>query len=227
MALVFVGLWGCRPLVVAPSGPAETLKAYARALDEGRTKDAYRLLSDEAKQSLPFEAFERTVRENPDDVREVAHALARPGSPPVVTAHVQVPTGEELDLVLENGAWTIDGLALDRYGQSTPRQALLGFLHAFDRQRFEVILRYVPDEEREGRAEGWNSSSEPLTAEKLKAAWTGPQKDELAAIVEGIKAALPTAAIEETEDRAAMSYGAGGTVSFVKERRRWKLANLK
>ncbi len=210
-----------------PTGPADTLHAYARALEDGRATDAYRLLSAEAKRTLSLEAFSRTLRENPDDVREIARSLARPTSPPVVTALVHSPTGEELELVFENGVWTIDGAAIDRYGQNSPRQALLGFLRAFDRQRFEVILRYVPDEEREGRAEGWSGSSEPLTAEQLKAAWTGPQKEQIDAIVQAIKAAAPTASIEETQDRAAMTYGAGGTVSFVRERGLWKLANLK
>ena len=127
-----------------PTGPADTLHAYARALEDGRATDAYRLLSAEAKRTLSLEAFSRTLRENPDDVREIARSLARPTSPPVVTALVHSPTGEELELVFENGVWTIDGAAIDRYGQNSPRQALLGFLRAFDRQRFEVILRYVP-----------------------------------------------------------------------------------
>jgi len=226
-AILLAVLTGCRTRAVDPAGPAETLKAYARALEEGRAVDGYRLLSDDAKRTVSLEAFERMIRESPDDVKELARALARPASPPVVSARVKAPSGEELDLVLENGVWTLDGLALDRYGQATPRQALLGFLRAYERQRFDVILRYVPDEEREGTAEGWASSKEALTADKLKAAWTGAQKEQLDAIVQAIRAALPTATIEETADRAALAYGAGGTVSFVRERGQWKLANLK
>jgi hypothetical protein len=218
---------GCKPRFEGAEGPAEALRAYARALEEGRAEDAYRLLSDDAKRSVSLEAFQRMVKENPDDVKEMARALARPGSDPVVTATVQSPTGEKLELVYENGSWTIDGTGVDRYGQSSPRQALVGFLRAYERQRFDVMMRYVPDDEREGRAEGWSKGGEALTAEKLKEAWTGPQKEFIAGIVQAIKAALPTAQIEETQDHAAMAYGAGGTVSFKRENGLWKIQNLK
>jgi hypothetical protein len=219
---------GCAsPLHAAPTGPSDALAAYSRALATGRANDAYRMLSDEARRSITLDAFARMVRENPDDVRELARALGRPASVPVVTARVQAPTGESLELVLEDGAWKLDGLALDRYGQSSPRQALEGFLRAYERGRFDVILRYVPDRELEGGPSGPGEPRESLTAEKLKQAWTGPQRESIDAIVQAIRAALSTAVIEETQDRAAMAYGAGGTVSFVRERGRWKLANLR
>ncbi len=41
-----------------------------------------------------------------------------------------------------------------------------------------------------------------------------------------MKAALPTATIEETGDSAAMSYGAGGTVAFVREHGVWKIKDF-
>ena len=222
-----LAIGACKPRFEGAEGPAETLRAYAAALEEGRAEEAYRLLSDDAKRSVSLEAFRRMVKENPEDVKEMARALARPGSDPVVTATVQSPSGEKLELIYENGAWTIDGTGVDRYGQSTPRQALLGFLRAYERGRFDVILRYVPVDEREGRPEGWSKPGEALSADKLKEAWTGPQKEFIAGIVQAIKAALPTAQIEETQDHAAMAYGAGGTVSFLRENGLWKIQNLK
>jgi hypothetical protein len=66
-----------------------------------------------------------------------------------------------------------------------------------------------------------------LTAAKLKAAWTGEQKEYISGIVQAIESAMPTAQIEETEDRAAMPYGAGGTVLFVRENGLWKIEDLK
>lgn len=229
--VAFIGfvvvIGGCSARASEPVGPRESLVAYARALQNGRAEDAYRLLSDDARRQVSLEAFTRMVRESPDDVRELASALVRPSGPPLVSAHVQAPTGEVLELVLEDGAWKVNGMQLDRYGQASPRQAIEGFLRAFERKRFDVILRYVPEAEREGRADGWSESPAPLTAEALEKAWTGPQKESLEAIVQAIRAALPTATIEETEDRAAMAYGAGGTVSFIRERGLWKLADLK
>ena len=234
-------------------GPSDTLRAYAQALEQGRVDDAYRLLSDEAKRSMSLEAFRRAVKENPEDAVEIARAIARPASDPVVTATVTVPNGEELQLVFEAGKWRIDASAVDLYGQATPRQAMLGFLRAVDRKRYDVILRYVPDAEiqgvtgmgedaappeaakeapkdapavKEAKKPIASSASAQLTPEKLKASWEGPQKEQIARIVQAIKTALPTAQIEETGDSAAMSYGAGGTVAFVREHGVWKIKDF-
>ena len=212
-------------------GPNYTLRAYSAALAEGRADEAYQLFSNEAKRSVSLEAFRRMVKENPDDVRDIARALARPGSDPVVTAIVTAPGGDKLELIYENGRWTIDGTGIDRYGQATPRQALVGFLRAFERGRFDVLMRYVPHAEREGSGSDlmWGddkAANSGLTENKLKQAWTGDQKEYISGIVQAIRSALPTARIEQTEDRAAMPYGSGGTVLFVRENGLWKIEDL-
>jgi hypothetical protein len=261
-------------------GPSDTLRAYSEALEQGRVDDAYRLLSEEAKRSMSLEAFRRAVKENPEDVLEVARSIARPSSDPIVTATVTVPSGEELVLVYEGGRWRIDAAAVDLYGQATPRQALVGFLRAFDRKRYDVILRYVPDAEKEGLGPAGDDAPPPavapaappraastplgdadagapaaapgdagakptgtatapataapgvqpdgvrLTGEKLRAAWEGPQKEQMSRIVQAIKTALPTATIEETGDNASMAYGSGGTVAFVREHGVWKIKDF-
>ncbi len=255
------------PSTLVQQGPSDTLRAYAQALEQGRVDDAYHLLSDEAKRSLSLEAFRRAVKENPQDVVEIARALSRPATDPVVTATVTVPNGDELLLVYEGGRWRIDQSAVDLYGQATPRQAIMGFLRAFERKRYDVILRYVPDAEREGlagmggmaeelpspkteaHAEAPDAGAKPashvggadggapeptaagtgdtqLTADKLRAAWEGPYKEQINRIVQAIKTALPTAQIEETGDSAAMSYGAGGTVAFMREHGAWKIRDF-
>src|SRR5262245_21217159 len=199
LALTVALLAACSSNVVQ-QGPSDTLRAYARALEQGRVEDAYRLLSDEAKRSLSLEAFRRAVQENPQDVMEIAQAIARPSSDPVVTATVTVPNGDELQLVYEGGRWRVDAAAVDLYGPATPRQALMGFLRAFDRRRYDVILRYVPDAEIEGISSLTEELGEPaapppagkpqdkeaaplrpaapegnaqLTADKLRTAWEG------------------------------------------------------
>jgi hypothetical protein len=249
----------CSSSAYVQQGPSDALRAYARALQDGRVDDAYRLLSDEAKRSMSLEAFRRAVKENPEDVLEIARAISRPASDPVVTATVTVPNGEEIQLVYEGGRWRVDAAAVDLYGQSTPRQALAGFLRAFERRRYDIILRYVPDAEKEGLgglggeaeqdelAAGAPGAETPakaaggaapasaqapaaadarLTPEKLKAAWEGPQKEQINRIVQAIKAALPTATIEETGDSASMAYGAGGTVAFLREHGVWKIKDF-
>lgn len=194
--------------------PHSVLRSYARALDEGRAEDAYRMLSEEARRGTSLEAFRRMVKDNPQDVREMAHALSRPTAAPVVTATVTSSTGQVLELVLENGKWKVEATAIDLYAQDTPRHAIQGFVRAVDRKRYDVVLKYVPDLHREG-----------LDATALKSAWEGHDKDEIDQVVAGLKQALPSATIEETGDRAAMAYSQG-TVQLVRERGVWKIEDF-
>jgi hypothetical protein len=200
------------------SGPAQdpqsVLRTYARALQDGRADDAYRLLSDEARRGISLEAFRRMVKDNPDEVREIGRSLDRPTAPPVVTATVMSPSGQELYLVLENGAWKVEASTIELYAQDTPRHAIEGFLRALERHRYDVVMRYVP----EAHAEG-------LDAAKLKAAWEGPQKEEIEQVRAALKQALPAATIEETGERATMPYGAG-TMQLLREHGLWKIENF-
>lgn len=218
LALSVSALWlafGCASTQTT-QGPKETLGEYARALQAGRTDTAYALLSDEAKKQLPYEAFVRMVKDNPDEVRDIATALARPSGPPLVTATVTAPNGESLLLVYEAGAWRVDGSTIDLYSQGSPEAAVRAFIRAFENRRWDVLLRFVPDAKKEG-----------LDAPKLKKAWEGEQKDEMERLTQALAAALPTAKFERIGERATMSYGAGGTVELVREHSLWKIEEFR
>lgn len=194
--------------------PESVLRAYARALDEGRADDAYRMLSEEARRGTSLEAFRRMVKDSPAEVQEIARSLARPTASPVVTASVTTSGGQELELVLEKGSWKVEGTAIDLYAQDSPRRAIQGFVRAVERKRYDVVLKYVPDSHKEG-----------LDAAKLKTAWEGHDKAEIEQVVAALKQALPTATIEETGDRATMAHGAG-TMQLVRERGLWKIEDF-
>ena len=195
--------------------PKAALDAYAQALRAGRLADAYAMLSDEAKKSIPFEAFQRMVKENPDEVNDITKALERPSGPPLVTATVTAPNGQSLLLVYEDGRWRIDGSAIDLYSQATPEAAVEAFVRAFKHKRYDVLMRFVPDKKSEG-----------LTPAMLKKAFEGEQKEEMERITQALAAALPTAHIERIGDQATMAYGAGGTVELVREHGVWKIEEL-
>jgi hypothetical protein len=197
-------------------GPQDALDAYAVALQEGRTQDAYALLSAEAKKDIPFATFQRIIRENPQEVKELGRSLSTPAAPPRVTAVVSSPGGDPLLLVYEDGAWHVDASAIDLYGQASPEAALRGFVRAFRNRRYDVLLRFVPDSEREG-----------LGVEELKRAWEGEERAELESLVAAVEAGLPTAKIDVAGDRATMAFGAGGSVELVRERGVWKVEDLR
>jgi hypothetical protein len=218
-ALVFVGpvltagfVAGCGGSAV--SDPSSAMRAYVRALEDGRAEDAYRLLSDEARRSVPFETWKRLFRDHPEELKEVARNLGRPTGPAAISAKVVTPSGEEVDLVFEEGQWRVEANALDLYAQDTPRRAAIGFLRALERRRYDVLLRFVPDAHRDG-----------LDEAKLRAAWEGDDKESVARVAGALRQALPTATVEQTGDRATLPYGSG-TLMLVRERGIWKIEDF-
>jgi hypothetical protein len=156
------------------------------------------------------------VKENAPEMKDIAHALSRPSSDPVVTATVTSPKGDTVLLVYEDGRWKLDGSAINLYGQSTPRQSLEAFLRAFERKRYDIMIRFVPDSHLEG-----------LDADKLKAAWEGAQKEDMIRITSALRSALSnnSAQFEEIGDRATMAYGSN-TVQLVREHGLWKIEDF-
>jgi superfamily I DNA/RNA helicase len=210
------------PLLLACAGPSPgdpegVLSAYARAVQRGHLAEAYDLLSDDAKKTIPFEQFKRIIQENPEQAQELVRALDRPQSGPArVTAKVTGADGEPLLLVYESGAWRVDGSAIDLYSQATPEAAAVAFVRAVDNKRYDVLLRFVPDSQRDGLGEA-----------QLRAAWEGEQKQDMTRLTEALKAALPTARFEVVGERATLAYGAGGTIELLREHGAWKVEELK
>jgi len=199
------------------SSPESVLSAYARAVQRGQLAEAYALLSEDAKKTIPFEQFKRMIQENPEQAQELTRALDRPSSGPArITARVTGADGEPLLLVYENGAWRVDGSAIDLYSQAAPEAAALSFVRAVENKRYDLLLNFVPDSQREG-----------LTEATLRAAWEGEQKQDMGRLIEALKAALPTARFEVVGERATLAYGAGGTIELVREHAAWKVEELK
>jgi hypothetical protein len=197
--------------------PETTLSAYSHSIQRGQLDEAYALLSSEAKRAIPFTEFKRMIQENPEQAQELMRAFDRPRSGPArVTAEVSGADGEPLLLVYENGAWRVDGSAIDLYSQVTPETAARAFVRAVENKRYDLLLRFVPDGQREG-----------LSDANLRAAWEGEQKQDMARLIEVLKAALPTGRFELVGERATLALGAGGTLELVREHGAWKVEELK
>ncbi len=202
----------------AGADPDRVLREYSLAVEGGQAAEAYALLSSESKKTISFEQFQRILKENPEEARELAQSLRRPqAAPPRVTATVTGPDGESsILLVYEQGAWRVDASAIDLYSQRTPEAAVRAFLRAYDNRRFDVLLKFVPEDQREG-----------LTVAELKKAWEGEERVDMDRLTGSLKASLPTAKVELFGDRATLAFGAGGSVELVRERGLWKIEDLK
>lgn len=202
----------------AGSDPDRVLNQYSLAVEGGRAEEAYALLSADSKKSISFEQFQRVLKENPEEARELAQSLRRPqAGPPRVTATVTGPDGESsILLIYEQGAWRVDASAIDLYSQRTPEAAVRAFLRAYDNRRFDVLLKFVPEDQREG-----------LTAAELKKSWEGEERADMDRLTGALRASLATSKVEMFGDRATLAFGAGGSVELVRERGLWKIEDLK
>lgn len=205
----------CQPAMPSPN---QALRDYAKAVQDGRYEEAYAQLSTEAKRSMSIDAFRRLAKENRADVLEMAQSLARPTTDPIVTATAKLPQGDDVRLVFEHGRWRVDGESLDLYGQATPRQAVKAFLRAFERGRYDLLVRFVPDAKRLDE-----QGNVMLDEGALRTSWEGPQKDDMLRVTQGLRAALGSAPIEEQNDHATMPYGQHATLALVKEHGLWKI----
>jgi hypothetical protein len=199
----------------ASSGPREALRSYALALREGRTRDAYALLSVEAQGRVSLTEFQRMVAENGREIEDISASLLAPSEVPRVTATLTSPDGERLLLVYESDGWRVDGSALDLYSQETPEAAIASFVRAFDNKRYDVLWRFVPESKREG-----------LSVEQLKQAWEGEQRKQVEQLTQALEASLPNLRIEVLGTRATVAYGAGGTVELVHELGAWRIEDF-
>ena len=216
-ALIALAVWaiatvnGC---FATRAGPSDIVTSYTAALREQRYGDAYSLLSAEARRSLAYDDFEQLARTNPDEVRETIRSLDQvdPGAP--VTARMELPSGDTVQLVLENGQWRLDPSALDFYGQHTPRQALRSFVRALERRRYDVLLRFVPHRLTQG-----------MTVETLRHAWeSDDESEQVQAMLRALRSGLDHP-IEVVGDRATMQYGLNGrfVAQLVREEGLWKI----
>jgi hypothetical protein len=201
------------------NSPRGTLRAYADALADGRADDAWNMLSDDTKRTVSKERFREIVKHNREEALDIGKTLARDPGDPYVTAKIPLKNGDVVTMVYEEGKWRVDGAALDFYSQATPRQAIVGFIRAFKKKRWDILVRYTPDAHREG-----------LSPESLAQAWgeAKPEGKQLGDRLAEIEQALPNAQIEETGDRATLVLsGSGGSVLFVREHGAWKVEDVR
>jgi hypothetical protein len=102
------------------------------------------------------------------------------------------------------------------FDQSTPRTALWSLVHAFEKGRWDEVLRLAPDD---------SKANDALTAKRLQEAWEGPQAGEIQRRIRAVRQALGTAELERDGDRAALPY-ALGTVQLVREHGEWKVRDF-
>ena len=210
LCAALIAALGCGP----PKGPSQTLDRYGRALKNHDFAEAYDQMSSSFRSKVSREDYVRMMRDNPREVDETADRLRGKHGSLEVSAEFEYGLGDQMRLVQEGGRWRIASNPLAFYDQSTPKSALRSFIRAFRLERWDVMLRFVPNQYRE-----------KMDASKMKAQFTGPSKEQMETLMNTLEANVDEPIIERGND-ARMSYGDRFEVKFVKEDGVWKLKDL-
>ena len=197
-----------------PKGPSQTLDKYGRALKNHDFASAYDLMSSSFRGKVSREDYVRMMRDNPREVDETAERLRGKHGSLEVSAEFEYGLGDQMRLVQEGGQWRIASNPLAFYDQSTPKAALRSFIRAFRLERWDIMLRFVPNQYRE-----------KMDAAKMKAQFTGPSLEQIQTLMNTLEANVDEPIVERGND-ARMSYGDRFEVKFVKEDGVWKLKDL-
>jgi len=213
--LVAFSLAGCAGTRPPPTTPELAVIDFARALNQGRFDEAYARMSEDYRQRVPFEQFKRQLTENPEETTALSHALSHVQDGTVEEATVRYDDDAEIRLrregTGEDASWFLSSPLVDFYDQSTPRAALRAFVRALERKRYDVIMRLIPNADKEG-----------ITSDRLEAAWSGDGRKELERLVHNLREHLEDP-IEVAGDRATMPYGDQMRAQLVRENGLWKV----
>lgn len=183
---------------------------YTRALEQGDFAQAYAMMTPRYRERVPYEQFERQLRENPQERLEVSRALGRTHGPSQTGALLIYGDEQELHFERHGKHWLIATPVVDFYDQSTPRAALHAFLDAMRRRRYDVVMRLVPEGDKEG-----------ITPERMREAWSGDAHDDIERMLHTLQEHAEDP-IEIAGGHATMPYG-NHRVLFVREHGLWKI----
>lgn len=195
-------------------GPSSTLDNYGRALKNHDYGGAYELMSSSFRGKVSKEEYTRMMRDNPREVDETADRLRGKHGALEVSAEFEYGLGDQMRLVQEDGHWKIATNPLGFYDQTTPKSALRSFIRAYRLERWDIMLRFVPNQYRE-----------KMDVTKMKAQFTGASKDQMEQLMNALEANVDEPIVERGND-ARMMYADSKEVKFVKEDGVWKLKDL-
>jgi hypothetical protein len=204
-------LCACAGRSDGPDTPETTVVAFARALSEGKLAAAYALMSADYRKRVSFEDWEKMVSENSQEVVETSNALSHVRGPASKQASLDYQGKGDLVLVQSGERWFIASDLARFYDQSSPRSALRAFVRALERKRYDVLLRLVPNADREG-----------MTTASLEQTWGGSERDQIERLLNNLRNNLEQP-IEVVGNHATLPYGQGMRVQFVREDGAWKI----
>jgi hypothetical protein len=196
------------------SGASSALDRYGQSLRASDYEGAYELMSSGFRAKVSREEFVRMMRDNPREVSETSRRLDKRPGRLEVSAEFEYGLGDTMRLVQEGGKWRIASNPLTFYDQTSPRTTLRSFIRAYRLERWDVMLRFVPDKYRE-----------KMDVEKMKVQFQGANKEQMQVLMNMLEANVGEPIVEKGNE-ARMSYGERYEVKFVREDGTWKMKDL-
>lgn len=192
--------------------PEATVASLASALEHRDVDGAYRLMSRRYREQITLDEF-RAMFADAAEVEHTATRLRERDGPADEEASVTYGAHETLLLRREDGTWRVITDVVDWYSQRTPRQAVRSFVRAIEARRWDVLLRLLPEADREG-----------MTEDRLRELLAGEGEEALDHLAAGMRNALDDD-IEEHGDHATLPYGERFRVELVREGDVWCVAD--
>ena len=215
MAFALLALMFASSACSAPAkGPSSTLDRYSAALKSKDYATAYELMSASFRAKHSKDEFIRMMQENQREVGETASRLQGSAEQMEITAEFRYGLGDTMRLVRENGGWRIATNPVAFYSHATPRDALRSFVRAYRLERWDIMLRFVP-----------NNYRERMDVNMLREQFTGIHREEIEVMMNMLEANIDEP-IEDKGNEARMPYGERFEVQFVREDGKWKVKDL-
>jgi hypothetical protein len=192
--------------------PEATVASLSSALAHRDVEGAYRLMSRRYREQVTLEEF-RALFADQAEIEHTATRLRDRDGPAEEEASVTYGAHETLQLRREGDTWRVVTDVIDWYSQRTPRQAVRSFVRAIEARRWDVLLRLLPEADREA-----------MTEDRLREMLAGEGEEALDHLAAGMRDALD-ADIEEHGEHATLPYGERFRVELVREGDVWCVAD--
>lgn len=196
--------------------PKAALHQYSKALSEGDSALAYKMMSAKFRSEHSQEQFVQMLKDNALEARETASRLSGQSTQVSMTAEFEYGLDDHMRLVWEGNEWRVASNPLAFYDQRTPRTAVRSFVRAYALKRWEIMLRFVP-----------KSYRERMTVEMVRLQFEGPRKQEMSEMMETLRVNLnaPTSDTQKGNE-ARIRYGETYEVELMREDGLWKIKRL-
>lgn len=215
--LLLAPLTACGP---SSRSPKQTLTGFLQDSKSGNVQAAYSRLSPDFRKRCSQECFAKILDEQPGQSQQLLDELRNAEPTTVYVAEAKLASGLPLLLSKEVPATKSEASVpyflaqnpLDFYPQDTPQKTLRSFVQAFSRQRFDVLLRFVP-----------KSLESKLTVDTLKQRFISEPK--ISAQVDRLRQHLDEPmTVEDTVARLPLGEDQEAVLLF--EEGRWRVQRL-